>query len=100
MAQTPQCLGKADENLGCHSIKVIAMNKRVLFTFRSGFLSFGLLLAAGWAYWNQQSPGDAWVVEPAEQVVSGVTVGQKLHVTFILRNTDSQPRRILGVEAC
>lgn len=66
----------------------------------SSLLSAGFLLAAGWMYWHEKPSGNAWVAEPQEQIVSGVTEGQKLHVAFLLRNMASQPRRILGVEAC
>jgi hypothetical protein len=78
----------------------MVMSKRVLFSLCEGGLIFGLILAAAWAYWNEQPSGNAWVVEQPEQTVSGSTIGEKLHVAFLLRNTSSQPRRILGVEAC
>jgi hypothetical protein len=76
------------------------MSKRVLIFLCEGALIFGLLLAAAWTYWNEQSSDDAWVAEQPEQIVSGSTTGEKLNVAFILRNTSSQPRRILGIEAC
>lgn len=66
----------------------------------SYLLSAGLCLAAGWMYWHQQPSCNAWVAEPPERIVSGAIVGQELHVAFVLRNTASQPRRILGVGAC
>ena len=75
------------------------MSKRVLFFLGEAGLIFGLLFAAAWVYWEEQSARDAWVVEQPLQVVSGAA-SEKLHVAFILQNRSSQPRRILGVEAC
>lgn len=76
------------------------MSKRVLVSLCEGGLIFGLLLSAIWAYWYEQPSSDAWGVEQPEQVVSGAIVGEDLYVTFVLCNRSSQPRRILGVEAC
>lgn len=76
------------------------MNKRILFPLAEGVLILGLLLASAWTYWNVQSSVDAWVIEQPEQVVSETVVGEELHIPFILRNTASQPHRILGVIAC
>lgn len=76
------------------------MNNRILFPLTEGVLILGLLLASVWAYWNEQPSSDAWDIEHPEQVVTGAAAGQELHVAFVLRNTASQPRRILGVEAC
>jgi len=76
------------------------MNHRILFPLGKGILILSLLFTSAWAYWNEQSSGNAWVIEHPEQVISQALVGEKLHVAFILRNTASQPRRILGVEAC
>ncbi len=73
---------------------------RILVSICGGLLVVGLCLAGGWVYWNSEPLGDAWVVETPEQIVNGATSGQELHVDFILRNTSSRPRRILGVEAC
>jgi len=75
------------------------MNARVLISVVGPLLT-GSLLAGGWAYWNKEPSGDAWVVEQPELIVSSPAPGQKLHVDFVLRNTSSRPRRIFGVEAC
>jgi hypothetical protein len=81
-------------------LEVIAMSKRVLLSFGEGLLILGLLLATGWAYWSERTPGEAWIVETPEQIVNGATSGQELQVAFLLRNTSTSPLRILGVEAC
>lgn len=76
------------------------MSRRGLFFLCEGGLVCGLFLAAAWAYWYEQPLDNAWVVEQPEQIVSDAVAGEKLHVAFVLRNTSSQARRILGVEAC
>lgn len=76
------------------------MTKHVPFSLWIGILSVALLLAAGWAYWREQPSSDLWIVQQPEHVVSEAAAGKELHVAFVLRNTASQPRRILGVEAC
>jgi hypothetical protein len=76
------------------------MNRQIVAYVCGCLLVVGLLLAGGWGYWHEQPSGDAWVVEQPEQIVSGAASGQEVHVDFTLRNISSQPRRILGAEAC
>jgi hypothetical protein len=71
------------------------MNWRVL-----SFVCGCVFIASGWAYWYEQPSDDAWCVDQPKQIVAGAAAGGELHVTFVLRNTSSSPRRILGVEAC
>lgn len=76
------------------------MNRRILTFLCEVLLIAGLLLASGWAYWYEKLSSNAWSVEIPEQIVSGATSGQELHIAFLLRNNSSSPRRILGSEAC
>lgn len=76
------------------------MISRLLASACGGLLLAGLLATSGWLYWRESSPCDAWIVEQPEQIVTGTVPGREVHVVFIFRNISSQPRRILGVEAC
>lgn len=76
------------------------MNQRILSFLCGVGLILTLLVASGWAYWYEKSFAYAWVVEMPEQIVLGATLGQELQIAFLLQNTSSSPRRILGVEAC
>lgn len=76
------------------------MSSRLLASVCGGLLLTGLLAPSAYMYWCESSPCDAWIVEQPEQVITGAIPGQEVHVVFILRNVASQPRRILGVQAC
>jgi hypothetical protein len=53
-----------------------------------------------WVYWETTTPGDAWLINEPERIVSDFDPSEQLDVTFQLRNTARVPRRILGATAC
>lgn len=60
----------------------------------------GLLLAAGWFYWDTEPSSDAWSLDPPEQILSGVSRDEEVRTSFRLKNTSRRSLRILGVAAC
>ncbi|HEY7314872.1 MAG TPA: hypothetical protein VH643_36335 [Gemmataceae bacterium] len=63
-------------------------------------LILGLLLAAGWFYWDTKAPPDAWVLDLSEQILSGISPDQEVSASFHLKNTSRRSLRILGGSAC
>jgi hypothetical protein len=63
-------------------------------------LLLGLAVLARWIGWGSNPPPLAWVVDSPEQIISGAETGKPVQVPFRLRNTSSQPLRVLGTLAC
>ena len=76
------------------------MKRRFPLYIGGALLLVGLLLAGGWAYWDNQTPRDSWVLDRTEQVLSAITPGQQVKAPFRLTNSSRRSLRILGSDAC
>ncbi len=73
---------------------------RLVWAGACGSLLLAGLLLGGWAWWESQPPSEAWTVDRSEEVLSGVAPGQKVKVSFSLKNVGRRPLRLLGLSAC
>lgn len=76
------------------------MNHRLPHYLGISLLVAGLLLAAGWMYWESQTSGDAWIIDRTEEMIADVSPGQEVKIVFRLHNSSRRSLRIVGSSTC